>query len=111
MFRKFIAAAAVAIAMLAGSVTFAPTASADTEGCVTRAEFRSVRNGWSADRVHRVFDTNGRQTYFYGGGPYSNPSQGRDYRACVQPRYSLVSVDYEKRRGVWRVTGKFAYWA
>lgn len=72
--------------------------------CVTKKEFRRVKRHLKMKRVHRVFDTRGKQSYFYtiGGTRYT----GRDYKACHHPRYSLVSVDFKNGR----VTGKFAYW-
>jgi hypothetical protein len=81
-----------------------PSAVADTPGCVSKAEFRSVKNGWAMKRVHRVFDTKGKQTFF------TNGYQSREYRPCKNPTFSFVIVNYEKTAAVWRVTSKSAYW-
>ena len=50
--------AAVAFASF-GAVAIAPSASADTPGCVTRGEYRSVHYGMGKPRVHAIFDTSG----------------------------------------------------
>jgi|SRR5262245_31121647 hypothetical protein len=100
-----VAAAGTGLALAVGGVVAATSpAAADTSGCVAKTEFRKVHKGMKRERVHRIFDTNGRQSYTYwiGGDHYS----GRDYRACKHPSWSLVSIDYENGR----VDSKFAYW-
>lgn len=77
---------------------------------MTKREFGRVAKGWSKARVHRVFDTRGTQTAFFGASPYSRAEEWREYRACRNPEWSMVEVDYEKRSGVWRVTDKTAFW-
>ncbi|HYJ70636.1 MAG TPA: hypothetical protein VEX15_23525 [Nocardioidaceae bacterium] len=92
-------------ALALGSTVVATTpASADTPGCVTKNEFRKVHKGMSRERVQRIFDNKGHQTYTYwiSGDHYS----GRDYRACRHPQWSLVSIDYLNGK----VDSKFAYW-
>ncbi|HZC51408.1 MAG TPA: hypothetical protein VE441_02780 [Mycobacterium sp.] len=102
--------------LLTSGVMLAPTAvsvapaMADTPGCVTKAEFHSVAKGWSMTRVHNRFDTAGRQSWFFGATAYSAAEQGREYRACHHPTYSIIEVDYKKKSGTWRVTSKSAYW-
>ena len=100
--RRFGAVLATAALAVAPIMASAAPASADTEGCVTKTEFRKVSKGWALKRVHRVFDTAGKQSFFYSG------YQTRDYRPCRNPDFSFVMVDYEKRNGVWRVTSKSA---
>jgi len=103
-------ASILSAAALAGTVLLAPTAAmADTAGCATRAEFHHVHKGQSLAKVRRIMDTNGHQTYFY-NGTYIPDSQSRDYRACYHPRWSSISVDFDRKGGVWKVTGKSAYW-
>jgi hypothetical protein len=97
------AAALSALALSGLTVATAPAASADTPGCVTRTEYRSVQRGWTMEHVHRVFDTKGSLSYS-GYGLVS-----RDYKPCA--KYAYVSVDYERRNGVFYVDGKSAYWA
>jgi hypothetical protein len=92
-------------ALALGSTFVATTpASADTRGCVTKAEFHKIHQGMSRERVGRIFDTKGHQTstFWISGDHYST----RDYRACRHPRWSLVSIDYLNGK----VDGKFAYW-
>jgi hypothetical protein len=96
--------------LVSGVVLVGSPAQADTPGCVTKTEFRSVEHGWKKARVHRVFDTRGHQTYYDSGGAYSRPEQWREYRACFHPRWSSIEVDYVKRQGVWRVSLKSAFW-
>lgn len=88
----------------AGLAVTAPAASADTPGCVSRAEFRRVEKTMQIARVHRIFDTSGKQTSV--GFGY----QSREYKACSDPKYGFVYVDYQRRDGTWRVTSKYAYW-
>ena len=100
-----VAAVGAGASLALGSVVFTSTpVAADTPGCVTKTEFRKIHKGMKRERVHRIFDTNGRQTstFWIGGDHYSS----RDYRACRHPRWSIVSVDYLNAR----VDGKFAYW-
>ncbi|MGH3484796.1 MAG: hypothetical protein ACRDPQ_16375 [Nocardioidaceae bacterium] len=102
--RGVAAVGAGAALALGSTVALSSPAAADTPGCVTKTEFRKIHKGMKRERVHRIFDTNGRQTYTFwiGGDHYSS----REYRACRHPRWSLVSIDYKNAR----VDGKFAYW-
>jgi hypothetical protein len=65
----------------------------ETPGCVSRPEFRAVRDGMTQARVHGIFGTRGRVTYSGSGGT------GREYVTCVGDEWSYVSVDYAPR--VW----------
>ena len=111
MFKSLLTAATVTAGLIAPvALTVAP-AQADTENCVSRAEFRAVKKGWSITRVHNRFDVPGKQTYYASGdAEYDIPAyQSREYNGC--PKYSYVSVSYEKKQGgVWRVDSKTAYW-
>lgn len=104
MLRKTLATALVAAASV---VALPGVAQADTPGVVTQAEFRRISHGMTISRVHRIFDTSGKQTYFY-DGTFIPDSQGREYN--TRSRWGYVSVDFEKRRGAWRVDSKSAYW-
>lgn len=78
---------------------------------VTKPEFRKVERGMRMQRVHHIFDVRGKQTYFDGGyaGRYGwPPGQSREYR--TKSTWGWVSLDFKKRNGVWRLTGKYAYW-
>ena len=108
-FRSIVAATALAVA--ATSMIGVQSAQADTEGCVTKAEFGKVRKGWAIKRVHRVFDTAGKQSWFTDAYPSLDipAEQGREYRHCAS-QYSIVTVDFKKKSGVWRVSRKSAFW-
>ncbi len=99
--KKVIASLATGAVASFGVVAIAPPAEAHTHDCVTRSEFRKIRDGFSMTRVHRIFDVRGRLGYAYDG------FRSRDYNACG--KYNGVSVDYERRNGVWRVESKFGY--
>jgi hypothetical protein len=100
---KFLSAIALALVALA----FAPVASADTPGCVTRSEFRAVHKDYSIGRIHRIFDTDGRKIGGATGGGFT--SQVRSYRTC-RPLSSVV-IQYDRSRGtIWRLTAKSAVW-
>ena len=99
--RKLLAAVAAAAAgIVAAPLAVVSPAVADTPDCVTKREFRAVKKGWHRDRVTNKFDTAGRITF------QSGSYVSREYRPCRNPRYSYVSVDFERGR----VTGKTAYW-
>jgi hypothetical protein len=91
-----------ALALAAASVgIIAPDAHA-ARPCVTKAEYRAVHDGMTKHRVHRIFDTRGRQEAFARSGRFT--SEVRSYRTCR--RGSAVSVSFGNRR----VTAKSAVW-
>jgi hypothetical protein len=99
----------VAAPCLLAAVAFAPSALADTPGCVTRAEYRAVHRGDSIRRVHRILDTDGRRVY-YATEVGGYVSQGRRYRTC-RP-HSSVEIQYIKKAGgIWRLLAKSAIWS
>jgi hypothetical protein len=81
-----------------GSV--AAPASADTAGCVTRAEFGNVSRGDSIAKVTRVFDTRGTIT------GQSDGYQTRSYRTCRRPQQGAVHIGYDRKR----LSYKHAMW-
>jgi hypothetical protein len=101
MHRKILAASAATAALLLAAPV-AP-ASADTKGCVSKTEYKKVRDGWTISRVSNVFDTKGSQTF--SGYGY----QSREYKACTSA-YGFVNVDFQKKNGTWKVESKAAYW-
>src|SRR5688572_6469633 len=100
--RHKILAAVAAAAALSLSAPAGPAVAA--EKCVTKTEYKKVEKGMKMTRVHNIFDSKGSQT-FIGYG-----MQTRDYKPCSDPDFGFVTVDYEKKGGVWKVTGKYAYW-
>ncbi|WP_148572747.1 hypothetical protein [Nocardioides caldifontis] len=96
-----LAAAAITVAVPAS------TASADTPGCISRAEFKQVKKGMTLAKVKQIADTNGKRDVFSTGGGYS--FQVRSYRTCSP--YSVVTVGFDKRgRNPWKVSSKFGVW-
>lgn len=71
----------------------------DSPGCVTTAEYDSVRRGWTMARVHRTFDTPGRLEPL-------TVAQIRVYRICGVGEGIYVAYRRDDT-SVWRVTGKF----
>lgn len=66
----------------------------ESPGCVSRSEFRAVKDGMTQAKVHGIFGTTGRVTYRSSGGV------GREYDTCTgDPDWSYVQVDYNPR--VW----------
>ena len=105
---RIIATIVATFAFLGGSMLIAPSASADTEGCVTRREVSNIHKGWKMKRVHRLFDVKGRVSSVDTG--FGRPTMTRAYDPC--PRFSFIDVTYKKRRsGVWRVSSKSAFFA
>ena len=98
----------VATAALATSGAVIAPVQADSEGCVTKKEFQKIGKGHRKPKVTKIFDTNGKQTYYYWSEDYK--AQSREYRACVHPDASLVQVDFEFHKKAWRVVAKSAYW-
>lgn len=80
-------------------VTGATQASADSPGCVTRAEYERVHDGMRKARVHRIFDTRGR--FGDGGaGGYSRlytECHPRGGDGCTNIEYSTYSPAHPKR--------------
>lgn len=72
MERKVIIGLAIATILVGGA---AGPASADTPGCVTRAEFRKASKGMKMTRVHDIFDTRGRRVDYLAGVTASPPSR------------------------------------
>src|SRR3712207_2169074 len=111
MLTKLLAASTLTVGLVAPlALTVAP-ASADTPTCVSKAEFKAVKRGWTITRVANRFDVPGKQTFFDSGDPtYGIPAfQSRDYTAC--PDSSSVWLNFEKKSGdKWRMTSKSAYW-
>jgi hypothetical protein len=86
-----LAAVGTGLALAIGGVAvIAGPASADTPGCVTRAEFDRVHKGMTKKRVHRIFDFHG---IFHDGhaGGYT-----RAYSRCDHEHMALVT--YRKTR-------------
>jgi CRISPR/Cas system CMR-associated protein Cmr3 (group 5 of RAMP superfamily) len=103
MLKKILTGFAAAAVMASGVVASAPAASADTAGCVSKTEYKKVSKGTNMQRVHRIFDTAGRQSYVGYG------SQLREYKPCGS-RYGFVHITYDKRNGAWYLDSKSAYW-
>lgn len=83
-----------AVVLGGGSILSAVPASADTPGCVSRAEYRSVSKGMGKAKIAAVFDTTGsRMAYVVSGG---NNAETRSYRTCLQ--YSSVIVLFSNGR-------------
>jgi hypothetical protein len=82
-----------------GVVALAPSASADTAGCVTRAEYRQVQTGMHMKRVHAIFDTR--------GAAYGTSGLKRIYRVCntYPEKYSVV-VSYMDMAPMMMVSSK-----
>jgi len=107
-----LAPVAVASAVVAVPAS-ANAAEADTRTCITKGEFAAVTAGTTFRRSIEIIDSRGTQSYYDAGypGQYGWPAeQTRDYRSCTHPAWSSVSIDFTLKRGVWRQTGKSAYW-
>lgn len=107
--KKSIATALLTAGLVAAPLAPALAVAGDagySPGVVTRTEFANVKRGMTQGQVHGIFDTKGKVTSSYSGWGYR--SQSREYNA--KGEWSLTYVDYEYKRGSWRVTSKFAYW-
>ncbi len=97
--RKSFAAVMTTLAVALAPILISAPAHADTPDCVTKSEFRAVKKGWSMKRVHNRFDVAGRLVF------QSGTYKSREYRPCRNPRYSYISVNYNRGR----VYSKSAY--
>lgn len=83
------------VAALVASVVACSSAAADdldTPGCVTKNEWSRVEEGWSIERVHQVFGTDGES------GAIDGAAEGRSYPGC--PTDTEVKVWYVDGRVV-----------
>jgi hypothetical protein len=95
--RKALIAAATGLAItIPTSIALAPAADAasSTSGCVTRAEYRKVKNGMTVKKVKRVYGTNGHLSMSSGSFKI------RDYKTCS--KWHVTNVSFTNGR----VTGK-----
>ena len=98
--KKLLIALATSIALLAPVAVAAPASA--SEAYVTKAEFKQVKKGMPLAKVHRIFDTKGKQSFI--GYGY----QSREYKTASE--YGFVMIDFKKRNGVWRLQSKSAFW-
>jgi hypothetical protein len=78
-------------------------ASADSPGCVTKAEYSKISRYDTTARAHRVFDTKGVvRSQGYG-------MQVRTYDVC-RSDYGMVTVTHERWNGTFYVERRSAYW-
>lgn len=97
----------VGLFVVAGLTLPAAPAQADTPGCVTRKEYRSVKKGWTKARVDRRFDTSGNRVAIASSGGFKTSVWS--YKTCS--RFSAVSVSYDKHgTSPWRLAAKSAVW-
>jgi len=104
--KKTLLALTALVAVAAPVALAAAPAEAAGNTC-TRSEFRQIHRGDSITKVTRLCGK-GSQTDYFGATPFTHAAQSREYNAPGQ--YSFVSVDFEKRGGVWKVMSKWAYW-
>lgn len=95
---------ALVLAVGGTTVLAAPAQAGDTPNCVSKREFKRVKDGMTKARVHRIFDVNGKREYSGSGG------EGRSYRPCEgDPDWSYITVNYERYKGAKRVWFKWRY--
>jgi len=77
-----IISAVIATTLLAGGgiMAAASPASADTRPCMSRTEFRAIKNGMTLTRVAGIVGSKGKVSVTSGSGPYSMTI--RSYTAC-----------------------------
>lgn len=108
----FSALAAGTALVPAHAATAAPTAERNAP-CITKQEFRKVKKGITLGQVAKVVGGKGKQEYFDAGypGEYGWPaSQFRSHKQCGGKYTGLAMIDYERQSGVWKVTGRTAFW-
>jgi hypothetical protein len=97
----------VCAAAVAGILVAVP-GPAHAAGCVTKAEFNTVKKGWPQGKVHAKFGTSGKRLSIATSGGYA--AEVRTYTGCGGP-YNVVSVAYDRDPGdVFRLGAKSAVW-
>ena len=85
---------ALAVVVVSTSPAAAELGGSDTRPCVTKREYRAVKVGMSMERVHRIFDTDGRFDSRHDGFTF------RSYNACSS------FLDWQLRYYDGRLDGK-----
>lgn len=102
----FTLAALVLVGVVATVTPAVEVAQADTAACVSKREFKKVKRDFTKKRVHRIFDTKGKQSSWFnvGGDSY----ESREYRACTVSFgiHGTVYMDYTNNR----LDSKMAIW-
>ncbi|MEJ7796306.1 MAG: hypothetical protein WKF50_12200 [Nocardioides sp.] len=107
--RSRIAVLAILPSLVTGAVVSTVVPSyADTPGCVTKAEYKSVKKGMKMGKVHGILDTVGHQESKATSGGYVFLI--RSYKVCSAP-YSSVVMGFEKSPGTTlKMSNKTAVW-
>jgi len=87
------------VAMLAITLGFLPSITsspAHAAGCVTKAEYRQLRNGMSQKQVSKIFGTPGNILTQSSG--FGTSIVMRDYKTCSPYRYGSVSIMFTNNR-------------
>jgi hypothetical protein len=114
--RKYISAAVLALIVGSGVINTTPAEAAAPKRVVTKAEYRKATKHKSMSKVHRVFDTKGKQSFHFTAIDGQLCAEGEIWACATQTREyqgaggGFVSVTYYKRSGVWRVESKLAVW-
>ena len=101
--------AAAGLAMLGGSLALAAPADAAnrTPHCVTKTEYKKIKNGMTLAKVKKVTGISGKRVAIATSGGYG--SQIRSLKTCS--KYSAVSISLSKNPGgAYRVDAKSAIW-
>ena len=84
----------VTLSLVIGSLVFSSPAHA--AGCVTKAEYRQLRNGMSQKQVSKIFGTPGNILTQSSG--FGTSIVMRDYKTCSPYRYGSVSIMFTNNR-------------
>ena len=108
MHKSIVGLTALAAVCVPVAATTAAHANPGSKGCVTRAEFKAVKKGWTKVRVDAKFGTHGHKEAGATSGGFSTSVWS--YKPCT--RFSAVAVSYDQRgHGPWKLTAKSAVWA
>lgn len=95
----FVAATVLSLGLGTVGATAAEAAAPAPKGCVTKAEYKKVKNGMTKAKVHKIFGTKGIRV------TNSNGVEGRGYVTCTS-RKGGVGVVYSGGK----VVSKAAQW-
>ncbi len=111
------AAAAVLSTALVSSAALVPASAATADasshraakGCVSKAEYRKIKNGMTIAKVKRITGTNGKQVSKtpLPGGKFVI---GRSYKVCTSKRGAVGIAFTNQTSSTYKVASKSAVW-
>jgi len=110
--RRTTSAILLSVAVASSGVVVSSPANGAAGQCVTKKEYKKIRNGMTKSRVHNIFDTNGEVLFINPGHVHNEAYEYRTCRAFARTAGQKVQVQYNNyatRGGPVRVVYKQTY--